>query len=182
MEKAGGQVFFLWLVILVLITCDTFKIFQFIWCCLWREESLVSPAYYYTEECNTHLRGIVRVKVSVAALFICIWNKLYLLISVLIPKLHQESWEKLDGFALFTSIIAMYRKDSYTIPFSCSCSSMHVYVCVLIYVVQRSCSCRLIFSSYSLNAKEEQIQGLLVSWLISLNICISNWPYETMCR
>lgn len=130
--------------------------------------------------CSSHLRGTIRVKVSIGALFICISNRLSLLISVLIPELHREHWEMLV-FTLFTGIIAIYRKDSYTIPVSRRCSSMHVHVCVLICVVQRSCSCLIIFCSYSLNAEEEQTQCLQVSWLISLNICISNWPYETMC-
>lgn len=160
MEKAGGQFFFLVIgSTLVLITLVTFKLFQFIWCCLWREDSLVIrvPAYYSVEACNSHLRGIVRVKASIGALFICIQNKPYLLISVLIPESYQEYWDMLDVFTIFTSIIAIHRKDSFTVPFSRSCSSVHVYMFVLIYVVQRSCSCLIIFNSYSLQKNKYNV-------------------------
>lgn len=140
---------------LVLTPCDPFKVFQFIWCCLWRGE-LSHPSACVRP--SSH-----RVTGPIGALVTCIRNKLHLLMSVLMPELHQESWEIWGGFALFISIIALERKDSYPVPFSLSCSSMPVYVCVLIHVAQSSCSCLLIFSSQSQSAKEQQIQCLQVA-------------------
>lgn len=58
-------------------------------------------------------------------------------------------------FTSFTAVMAVHRKDSSTIPFPCSFSSMHVHVWVLIHGVQGSCTCLITLSSYSLQKKNK---------------------------